>query len=154
MIGSFSSLAVVPDLSSRDRWSAIHETISRWPDLEDFNREAIEHAVVTRERIDSTAVGRGIALSHGELKGLSSLLVAVGISRIGIEFAAVDGQPVHLLFVFATPPSHRTEYLQALAQICRMGRQGLLKRLWQEEFTPNTMTLLLHQLVNQPPQVT
>ena len=145
MQGCVSSVAVVPDLSSRDKWAAIHEVISRWPALSDANREAIEHAVVARERIHSTAVGRSIALSHGELKGLSSLLVAVGVSRLGIEFAAVDRQPVHLLFVFATPPAQRSEYLQVLAAICRLGRQGRLTGLWESGVDTDTVERTLHQ---------
>ena len=124
-------VSVVPELSSRDKWNAISEVISRSPALAGPNRTAIERAVVVRERLHSTAVGRGIALSHGELKGLSSLLVGVGVSRQGIEFGAVDRQPVHLLFVFATPPAQRSQYLQALATICRLGRQGCLTVLWE-----------------------
>ena len=145
MQGCGSSVVVVPNLSSRDKWAAIHEVISRWPALGDANRGAIEHAVVARERIHSTAVGRSIALSHGELKGLSSLLVAVGVSRLGIDFAAIDRQPVHLLFVFATPPAQRSEYLQVLAAICRLGRQGRLTGLWESGVDTDTVERTLHQ---------
>ena len=140
-----SSVAVVPDLSSRDKWAAIHEVISQWPALSGRYRAAIERAVVARERLHSTAVGRGIALSHGEMKGLTSLLVAVGVSRVGIEFGAVDRQPVHLLFVFATPPAQRSEYLQVLAAICRLGRQGRLAALWEGTADSHTIERTLSQ---------
>lgn len=119
--------------------------ISQWPALSGRNREAIERAVVARERLHSTAVGRGIALSHGEMKGLASLLVAVGVSRVGIEFGAVDRQPVHLLFVFATPPAQRSEYLQVLAAICRLGRQGRLAALWDRNADSDTVERTLSQ---------
>lgn len=76
-------------------------------------------------------MGHGIALSHGELPGLSSLLLGVGLSRPGIEFGSVDRKPVHLLFVFATPPDGHFEYLQTLATICRLGRQGCFAVLWE-----------------------
>lgn len=134
-----SSVAVVPELASRDKWAAIHEVISQWPALSGRYREEIERAVIARERIHSTAVGRGIALSHGELQGLSSLLVAVGVSRVGIEFGAVDRRPVHLLFVFATPPAQRSEYLQTLAAICRLARQGRLTALWEAAADTDTI---------------
>lgn len=119
--------------------------ISQWPALSGRYRAAIERAVVARERLHSTAVGRGIALSHGEMKGLTSLLVAVGVSRVGIEFGAVDRQPVHLLFVFATPPAQRSEYLQVLAAICRLGRQGRLAALWEGTADSHTIERTLSQ---------
>lgn len=140
-----SPVAVVPELASRDKWAAIHEVISQWPALSGRYREEIERAVIARERIHSTAVGRGIALSHGELQGLSTLLVAVGVSRVGIEFGSVDRRPVHLLFVFATPPAQRSEYLQVLAAICRLGRQGRLTALWEAAADTDTIERTLSQ---------
>lgn len=146
--GHVSAVAVIPDLSSRDRWAAIREVISRWPALSNSTRKEIKQAVITRERIHSTAVGHSIALSHGEWKGLSSVLVAVGVSQIGIEFAAVDRELVHLLFVFATPPSQRSEYLQVLARICRLGRQEYLSSLWKNKIDVHMVERTLNQALD------
>lgn len=126
-----SPVSIIHSLSSRDKWAAISEVIDCSPALAGSRSTELKSAVLARERTNSTAVGRGIALSHGELKGLSSMQIAVGLSRYGIEFGAVDRKPVHLLFVFATPPEQRSEYLQALATICRLGRQNRFEILWK-----------------------
>ena len=138
-----SPVSVVPVLSSRDKWTAISELISLSPSLSTPHGEKIRRAVVARERINSTGLGRGVAFAHGELKGISSLLVGVGVSIHGIDFSAVDRKPVHLLFVFATPPAQRSQYLRTMATVCRLARQEGLSPLWDGTATLRSIEITL-----------
>ena len=100
---------------------AIREVIERASVFTDqARRSSVETAVIARERLQSTGIGGGVAVAHGEVAHVAQVTIALGISRGGIPFDSVDGRPVHLLFVFATPPDQRQEYLQALCTIARL----------------------------------
>jgi len=80
-----------------------------------------------REQLGSTGIGGGVAIPHCKLPGLASGVVAVGVAPEGVDFAAVDGRPVHLFFVVISPSESPAEHLQALAAISRWvkgGRRG------------------------------
>ncbi|MEO5368957.1 MAG: PTS sugar transporter subunit IIA [Magnetococcus sp. DMHC-1] len=76
-----------------------------------------------RERLGSTGIGQGIAVPHGRLPGLPAPIAAMGRSRGGVEFAAMDGQPVHLVMALLFPPEAHETHLQALATVTRLLRQ-------------------------------
>ena len=72
-----------------------------------------------REQLGSTAIGQAVAIPHCKLNGLPRVLVAVGISRRGIDFGAADGRPVRLFFLVASPSRSPAEHLQSLAAISK-----------------------------------
>ncbi len=73
-----------------------------------------------REALGSTGIGGGIAIPHGKMVELEKIIVLFARSRKGVEFAAVDGQPVHLLFLLLAPENSAGIHLKTLAQISRM----------------------------------
>lgn len=77
-----------------------------------------------REKLGSTGIGAGVAIPHGKLKGLKHGLVAIGLTSQGIDFQAVDGRPVSLFFVVASPVESPAEHLQVLAAISRWVKGG------------------------------
>ena len=116
----FSPGTVVADLLSTEKFEALRELIRRAPvfrTLTDLSR--FEEAVIERERSQSTGFGHGVAVAHGRVEGVPRVLIALGISRTGIEFDSPDGEAVRLLFVIASPPSLSVEYLQALSTLVR-----------------------------------
>lgn len=76
--------------------------------------------IEARERLESTAIGDGIAIPHGRSEAVRHLAVAFSRSASGVEFDASDGQPVHLIFMIAAPKDATREYLQAVAKIARL----------------------------------
>jgi PTS system nitrogen regulatory IIA component len=72
-----------------------------------------------REELSSTGIGSGIAIPHCKLDRLQRGLVAVGIVPDGVDFGAVDGQPVRVFFLVASPANAAAEHLQILAAISR-----------------------------------
>ncbi|HTZ38749.1 MAG TPA: PTS sugar transporter subunit IIA [Syntrophales bacterium] len=82
--------------------------------------EAMVEVLLEREKLGSTGIGDGIAIPHGKLKGLDSLVISFGRSREGIDFDAIDGKPVYLFFLLMAPESSTGQHLKALAKISRM----------------------------------
>lgn len=76
--------------------------------------------LLDREKLGSTGIGEGIAIPHGKLAGLDHLVVCFGRSVAGIDFYAMDGNPVHLFFLLLAPENSAGQHLKALAKISRM----------------------------------
>ena len=82
--------------------------------------EAMIEVLLEREKLGSTGIGDGIAIPHGKLKGLDSLVISFGRSREGIDFDSIDGRPAHIFFLLMAPESSTGQHLKALANISRM----------------------------------
>jgi PTS system nitrogen regulatory IIA component len=123
MLRCFDGGTVVAGLESREKFEAIRELIRSAPVFDGAEiRDRITDAVVQRERILSTGLGRGVALAHGTTDAVDRIVIALGVSREGIDYEAVDQAPVHLLFVIVNPPDRQVEYLLALAAVTRIVR--------------------------------
>ena len=72
-----------------------------------------------REQLGSTGIGQGVAIPHCKLKGLRHGVVAVGMVPAGVDFGAVDGQPVQVFFLVVSPAESPAEHLQILAALSR-----------------------------------
>lgn len=83
------------------------------------NGEELFQKLWEREQLGSTGIGSGIAIPHCKLAGLRSGIVAVGLSPAGVDFGAVDGQPVRILFLVISPAESPAEHLQILAALSR-----------------------------------
>jgi PTS system nitrogen regulatory IIA component len=83
------------------------------------SHEPFRSAIFQREQIVSTGIGMGIAIPHAKLKGLSSFFIAIGILQAGIDWNALDGAPVRLIFLIGGPEEKQTEYLHILSQLTR-----------------------------------
>jgi PTS system nitrogen regulatory IIA component len=82
-----------------------------------FPRSAVLAAVRDREEKMSTGIKRGIALPHGKAEGLAGLTGALGISKRGIEYASLDGEPVYLVFMLVSSPKDSELHLAALKRL-------------------------------------
>jgi PTS system nitrogen regulatory IIA component len=78
--------------------------------------------LVERETMGSTGLGGGLAIPHCKVRELTEVVVAIGISRSGVDFHSPDGQPVTVLFVVLSPAESPALHLQALARISRLIR--------------------------------
>ena len=83
------------------------------------NGEELFQKLWEREQLGSTGIGSGIAIPHCKLAGLRSGVVAIGLSSEGVDFGAVDGQPVRILFLVISPAESPAEHLQILAALSR-----------------------------------
>lgn len=76
--------------------------------------------LLRREEIESTAMGNQVAFPHARTDYVDDIFVAFTRSRAGIDFQAIDGQPVHIFFTIGTPKKNITEYLKVLARLSQL----------------------------------
>lgn len=86
------------------------------------DKEAFTKAIMAREAICSTGIGRGIAIPHSRNEAIKEVSIALGRSRKGIDYEALDNNLVHLIFLLAAPMNAGGVYLQALARLSRLLR--------------------------------
>lgn len=92
--------------------------------------EGIVKAIMKREDLGSTGIGRGVAVPHTKHPSVSRLVGTVAVSPEGIEFESLDGEPVHLFFLLVSPPDRPGDHLRALENISRQLRDdGFCKLL-------------------------
>ncbi|MGB8226304.1 MAG: PTS sugar transporter subunit IIA [Sedimentisphaerales bacterium] len=84
------------------------------------DKNDVLQAVLGRESTRSTGIGSGIAIPHGKCKGIKDLVMAIGISRQGIDFQSIDGKPVHIIVLLVSPIDRTGPHIQALARISRL----------------------------------
>lgn len=82
--------------------------------------QALKDAVWTREQTRTTGIGLGLAIPHGKCAGMSGLAMAIGKPREPMNFESIDGQPVKLIVLLASPPDKQSDHIQALARISRL----------------------------------
>ena len=88
--------------------------------IDDF--DAALGAIVEREDKQSTGLEKGIAVPHGKTASVKSLVTAIGISKDGIDFNAIDGNPTKLFFLLIAPPNMPGPHVEALAEIAKLSR--------------------------------
>lgn len=111
------------DLEARTRDGAIRELVqllSGRGKIAPADLESVANTVLEREHLGSTAIGRGVAIPHAKTPAVHEFVAAFGRSRAGIDFSAVDGEPVHLVFILISPPDSQRAHLKALAHISRL----------------------------------
>ncbi len=129
MIPSGNNRTLICHVDSIYKEEAILEVIDKctvFSRLE--NIPAFKHAVIERERIETTGIGHGIGIAHGKVEHLDSVHVGLGLSECGIEYAAKDDKPVHFLFVIASSPTNQFEYLKTLSTLLRTVRAAEVRQ--------------------------
>jgi len=96
-------------------------------------------AVLDREAKGTTGIGNGVAIPHGKHASVQSLVAAVGTSPDGIEFDAVDGEPVHIVFLLLAPVDDPGPHVRALAEIARLIQTPGFCRKFTEAETPQQL---------------
>ena len=76
--------------------------------------------LIRREQQGSTGIGHGVAVPHAHEDSISRQILAIGISSKGIDFEAVDGEPVHIVALLATPKKHHKQHMELLAALSRL----------------------------------
>jgi len=100
----------------------------------DLTKEELEYILLEREKIQSTAMGEGIAIPHGRSAVLDEPLCCLARSRQGVPFGASDGSLTYLFFTVITPESEMHTHIQVLGQISRLfGHGGMKAKLMEAD---------------------
>jgi PTS system nitrogen regulatory IIA component len=122
--------AVIPALKVNGKKQAIQELAARAAGLTGGGERAIFDILMQREKLGSTGVGNGIAIPHGKLPKLSKLFGLFARLDRPIDFDALDGQPVDLVFLLLAPETAGADHLKALARVARLLRdQDVARKL-------------------------
>jgi nitrogen PTS system EIIA component len=98
------------------------------------HEEEFYAAVLARESLITTGIGNGVAIPHAKIPQLSRFFVAIGIDKRGIDWHALDGTPVRLIFLIGGPDDRHSEYLQLLSLITQLVKdETKRKKLLQAE---------------------
>jgi mannitol/fructose-specific phosphotransferase system IIA component (Ntr-type) len=119
----FTPGAIDFDLQATDKDSALGELV-RLLDVDPRAGDTLLRVLQRRESLGSTGMGRGIAIPHCRSLVANRLRLAYGYSRKGVEFQAIDGKPVHHLFLIVAPPLEiSNQYLPVLGRIAQFAKE-------------------------------
>jgi mannitol/fructose-specific phosphotransferase system IIA component (Ntr-type) len=117
--------AMLDQLKATDRKVALKEMVGGLAAAGRIDKEkvsALVKALMSREELGSTGIGKGVAVPHARHDGVKGLVGAFGRSSKGIDFSALDGQPVHLVFLLLSSNDASGELLEALARVAKLVR--------------------------------
>jgi len=138
--------AVIPDLSSTTKMPVLAELFAALVDAGGMPREGLEgaaSAVLARERLGTTGIGRGIAVPHAKHDAVLGSVAAFGRSGKGIEFESLDGEPVHLVLMILSNRQSPESHLRALASAARIFQDETLIHAVRRADTADEMLRIL-----------
>lgn len=115
--------AVIPTLSARYKKQVLLDLAEHAAELTKLNAADIFETLLQRERLASTAMGRGIAIPHAQIAGIQRIVSVFARLQPAIDFDAPDGEPVDLVFLLLAPEHAGADHLKALARLSRLLRE-------------------------------
>src|SRR3989338_1180958 len=118
-----SKKAIVTDLKSTKKEDVIKELVDALinsGEIEKRCRNKLIDALMSRESLGSTAIGQGIAIPHAKSDCVTKLLAAFGLSKKGLDFDSLDGEPAYIFFLLVAQQDSAGPHLKALARISRL----------------------------------
>ncbi|MBF0389054.1 MAG: PTS sugar transporter subunit IIA [Desulfamplus sp.] len=119
--------SIIADLSSKDKKGVLEELAAPISKITGAETKDIVKVLLEREQLGSTGIGGGIAIPHGKISNLKSIVIGFGLSREGVEFDSLDNRPVHIFFLLIIPTDSKSVHLSVLAQISRLLKQSHFK---------------------------
>ena len=143
-----SGKAIRADLRSADKASVIGELVESLlvaGEIKAADKDDIVKAILKREELGSTGIGRGIAVPHTKHPSVNKLIGTVGVSTNGVEFESLDGEKVQLFFLLVSPPDRPGDHLRALENISRQLRDETFCRFLKQSKTSDDILQLLNE---------
>jgi PTS system fructose-specific IIA component/PTS system nitrogen regulatory IIA component len=146
--------AVIADLHAENKEQAIREMVSSLCSagkIRPEDQEAIVKAIMTREELGSTGIGRGVAVPHTKHSSVDSLIATVGLCHNGLDFQSLDGGDVYIIFLLVSPPDRPGDHLRGLETITRhLKRDDFCRFLRQSKTRAQVMELLREADEHEP----
>ncbi|HEY2147287.1 MAG TPA: PTS sugar transporter subunit IIA [Pirellulales bacterium] len=116
--------------------------------IQSSETEGIVKAVMKREELGSTGIGRGVAVPHTKHPSVDRLVGTVGVSQEGVDFDSLDGEKVQLFFILISPPDRPGDHLRALENISRQLRDETFCKFLKQAKTSEDVRQLLDEADN------
>ncbi|HUU32131.1 MAG TPA: PTS sugar transporter subunit IIA [Phycisphaerae bacterium] len=140
--------AILLDLKATTARSAVEEMVAALVKAKavaaDQHRKVVD-AILRREKKGTTGFGNGVAIPHAKHAGVKGVVGMVALSRAGVEFAALDSQPVHLFFLLLSNPDQPEEHLKAMEHIFRSIKNDPLRRFMCQSSNQEELVELLRE---------
>ena len=143
--------AIRVELQATDKPSVIQALVAALVEAGQIKEDAqagIIEAIMKREELGSTGIGRGVAVPHTKHPSVDSLIGTVGVSADGVEFESLDGESVQLFFLLISPPDRPGDHLRALENISRQLRDDTFCRFLKQSKTAGDISQLLEEADN------
>jgi len=143
--------AIRANLESDDKEGVIRELAKSLVESNEISEDAFESivkAILKREELGSTGIGRGIAVPHTKHPSVDQLVGTVGVSQEGVDFNSLDGEKVQLFILLISPPDRPGDHLRALENISRQLRDETFCRFLKQSKTAEDIQQLLDEADN------
>jgi PTS system nitrogen regulatory IIA component len=119
--------AVIDNLTGQGAQAVLGELCKPLAAHYKVDGQRLLETLLEREKLGSTGIGEGVAIPHGKVPGLPTLMASFGRSKEGIDFRAIDGKPTHLFFTLFAPENSSRTHLNALATISRISKNAAFR---------------------------
>jgi PTS system nitrogen regulatory IIA component len=143
--------SIKADLTADDKPAAIRELVESLAAsgaIAAADAAGIVAAIMKREELGSTGIGRGVAVPHTKHASVERLVGTVGVSLEGVDFNSLDGDKVHLFFLLVSPPDRPGDHLRALENISRQLRDDTFCRFLKQARSAQDIHQLLEEADN------
>lgn len=143
--------AIVTELKAGTKEAAIRamvESLGACGRIKAGDQEGIIAAILKREELGSTGIGRGVAVPHTKHASVDQLVATIALSKEGVEFASLDGESVHILFLLVSPPDRPGDHLRALENISRHLRNDNFCNFLRQSSSTEAVVELLEEADN------
>jgi PTS system fructose-specific IIA component/PTS system nitrogen regulatory IIA component len=143
--------AIKVDLAAKDKESVIRElvaSLTKSGQLKAEEQENIIQAILKREELGSTGIGRGIAVPHTKHPSVKDPIGTIGVSQEGVEFQSLDGEKVQLFFMLISPPDRPGDHLRALENISKQLQDDMFCRFLKQSKTAEDIKQVLEEADN------
>jgi mannitol/fructose-specific phosphotransferase system IIA component (Ntr-type) len=140
--------AMRAELVAEDKESVIRELVGALVEAEALKADEVENivkAILRREELGSTGIGRGCAVPHTKHPSVEKLVGTVGVSSEGVDFNSLDGEKVHIVFLLVSPPDRPGDHLKALESVSRQLRDDTFCRFLKQAKTTADIQQLLEE---------
>jgi mannitol/fructose-specific phosphotransferase system IIA component (Ntr-type) len=138
--------AIIPELTAINKESAIREMVGSLGSAGFFkagDTEEVIKAILKRELLGSTGIGRSVAIPHTKHQCVERLIGTVALSRPGVSFDSLDGEPVHVFVLLVSPQDRPGDHLRALENVSRVLRDDAFVRSLRQAKTREEVWALL-----------
>ena len=142
------SEAIIPALASTDRDGVLRDLVSSLADAGALPRDAVDEvvaALVKREQNGSTGFGKGVAVPHVKHPKVKKMAGTVGRSEAGVDFAALDHQPVYSVVLLLSPENQPQQHLQAMNIVFSNLQKDTFRRFLRQSATREAILDLLDE---------
>ena len=144
----FGKKSIIPALSTTDKGSIIREMVTHLcsnGSLDTKDAKIVEAALLRREELGSTGIGKGVAVPHAKHPAVKGVVGVIGRSEEGIDFDALDGHPVHLVFLLVSSPEAVEPHLATLRKITMLLKEDDLCMFLQRTADSNELAALMSE---------